>query len=207
MEGEVVLDGNLKITSDGDVFFRDGNEWHKKSFENVRSPYYTVSAKVDGRRKAVSVHRLVATYFVPNPEGKPYVNHIDGNKRNNKASNLEWVTQSENLKHAIRIGLIETKPYVCECCGQKTRIKECLCTSCRIKLISLENKREKEEMIDKAVNYIKTSDLPVRKLAALLDVWAESIYSWRNEERKPSESNARKIIRTFEGLENAENEA
>jgi hypothetical protein len=51
------------------------------------------------------IHRLVATLFVPNPDNKPCVNHIDGNKCNNHYSNLEWLTQAENNRHAIDTGL------------------------------------------------------------------------------------------------------
>ena len=47
----------------------------------------------------------MAETFIPNPNNKPQVNHIDGNKQNNQLSNLEWVYEFENAEHAIRIGL------------------------------------------------------------------------------------------------------
>ena len=53
------------------------------------------------------VNRLVAQAFIPNPENKPFVNHIDGVKTNNHVDNLEWSTELENTKHAIEIGLIK----------------------------------------------------------------------------------------------------
>lgn len=60
-----------------------------------------------GHKKPVKVHRLMAKTFLLNPENKPEVNHIDGNRMNNNLSNLEWVTRSENERHAWRTGLKE----------------------------------------------------------------------------------------------------
>jgi hypothetical protein len=58
-----------------------------------------------GFNKIKMIHTLVAEAFIPNPDCKKFVNHIDGNKRNNHVSNLEWVTSKENMSHAIRTGL------------------------------------------------------------------------------------------------------
>lgn len=69
---------------------------------NHRQGYSLVWLCDSEGRHGMSVHRLVAEAFVGNPESKPQVNHIDGNKSNNFAENLEWVTGRENTLHAYR---------------------------------------------------------------------------------------------------------
>lgn len=77
----------------------------KRGKRRKLKPYYAGSGYmvVMINQSKVYVHRLVASLFIPNPEDKPQVNHIDGDKTNNRADNLEWVTQSENQKHRYSV--------------------------------------------------------------------------------------------------------
>ena len=90
------------VSSCGRVFGCKGNEMKQTT---TNRGYKRITLSIDGKEERWSVHRLVALLFVPNPEQKPQVNHIDGNKENNDISNLEWCTASENNKHAFRTGL------------------------------------------------------------------------------------------------------
>lgn len=74
--------------------------------QRVHEGYYDCRIKdKDGRKRSPRIHRLVAEVFVDNPENKIVVNHIDGNKLNNSADNLEWSTYLENNLHALETGL------------------------------------------------------------------------------------------------------
>ena len=105
------------VTKDGRVFkppvtIEQGNQskrWKKELPLREVNPsidssgYFQVRQKVGARSYYVS--RLVAQAWIPNPEHKPQVNHIDGDTINNDASNLEWATPSENVRHAYTTGL------------------------------------------------------------------------------------------------------
>lgn len=78
----------------------------------TRSMYLAVSLSKNDKLKRFLVHRLVAEAFIDNAEEKPFVNHIDANRQNNKASNLEGVTAKENTRHAQKLGnMRKAKPY------------------------------------------------------------------------------------------------
>ncbi|MFA5382237.1 MAG: NUMOD4 motif-containing HNH endonuclease [Candidatus Micrarchaeia archaeon] len=72
------------------------------SNKNGKGGYLSVVLQCNGKIRCTRLHRLVAEAFIPNSKNKDEVNHIDGNKQNNYVENLEWVTKSENVLHAIK---------------------------------------------------------------------------------------------------------
>ena len=93
------------ITSDGEIY--SDNSGKMKTRNKQGTEYQIINlTTVDGRKKTFRLHRLVMLAFKPIENSKDYeVNHIDGNKLNNKLENLEWCTSSENQQHAFRTGL------------------------------------------------------------------------------------------------------
>ena len=96
--------GNIKSLSFGPKNICLSNTEQLLKTSKSSTGYVHVQLYKDGKSKTVNVHRLVANAFVKNPFNKPEVNHIDANRSNNHADNLEWVTHSENLKHAVKTG-------------------------------------------------------------------------------------------------------
>lgn len=81
-----------------------------KSYSPNCSGYVSTSLHKNKVIKKWLVHRLIAMTFIPNPENKPFVNHINGIRHDNRVENLEWCTAAENLIHAYRF--LNKKPYV-----------------------------------------------------------------------------------------------
>lgn len=110
---EVSTEGRVKNTCTGTVLVAS----------NDSRGYPSVTIRASDGQHTKNVHRLVAETFLPNPENKRTVNHIDGNKRNNRISNLEWNTVSENVAHAYRTGL-KHRPDTCGSPKRRVRIVE-----------------------------------------------------------------------------------
>lgn len=94
---EVSNMGKVKNANNGNTV----KPWRQKS------GYLNADLHLNGVKKSYRVHRLVAEAFIPNPDGKTEVNHIDGNKENNAVDNLEWATHKENMGHAFDNGLCQ----------------------------------------------------------------------------------------------------
>lgn len=103
-------EGLYQIDDSGNIFTtrRQGTDGRRIRSCIDKSGYERVYLCKRGKHRTFLLHRLVAETFLDNPENKPCVNHIDGNKQNNNVNNLEWVTYSENMKHAVRNNLNKT---------------------------------------------------------------------------------------------------
>jgi len=96
---------NYLVSDRGRVFSFYTNKVLKPGKD--KDGYLHVILYKNGVRKKHRIHRLVALVFIPNPENKPTVNHIDGCKTINHADNLEWCTHSENSQHGYDTGLMQ----------------------------------------------------------------------------------------------------
>lgn len=100
----VKISQSYSINENGDV--RNDKTGHIKiPFVNKANGYKTVDLWEDGKSHKKTIHRLLAEAFIPNPENKPTVDHIDGNRQNNSLSNLRWATYSEQNSRFETMGV------------------------------------------------------------------------------------------------------
>lgn len=92
-----------EVDTEGNVYSLRFNR--KLSPKNNWDGYLRIQLWDHGKCRFVAIHRLIAEAFVPNPDNKPLINHKNGNKQDNRAENLEWCTQQENIRHAWSEGL------------------------------------------------------------------------------------------------------
>lgn len=160
--------GIYRITPEGKVFTQTkrkiplvgkGMEFtgeFKFILEPEREMTYTLNNRgylsVVVRRKTHMLHRLVAQAFIPNPEGKPFVNHKDGNKLNNHVDNLEWCTAAENNQHARDNGLHK------QARGHKIQYQ-----SDATKQRALSNLKDKSKLTPDEVRYVRRVHIPRSK--------------------------------------------
>ena len=150
-EGRVFSQSKLKIPLVGKGMQHTGE--FKIILKPERELTYTLNIRgyysVGIMKKTFMVHRLVAKAFIPNPENKPQVNHIDGDKLNNHYNNLEWCTAQENIRHAFDTGLNKGT------LGQPAQYK-----STATKQICLANLKDKSKLSFDEVRYVRSVFIP-----------------------------------------------
>lgn len=100
-------EGRYEIFEDGTIINLKNNSPICQWKDNVG--YMQISIRKDGKKKYMRVHRLVAEHFIPNPNNLPQVNHIDGDKTNNRVDNLEWTDNKTNTQHGYDNNLYHSK--------------------------------------------------------------------------------------------------
>lgn len=99
-------------TPTGHIFSRKSGTWRELKPQTDTDGYLQVRLYKNGRGRLIFVHDIIAETFIENPKRRHEVNHIDGNKKNNCTSNLEWSTRRDNMLHAHSIGLVKTQKTI-----------------------------------------------------------------------------------------------
>lgn len=115
---DYMISNHMQVKSLEKIFNIKIQKMEERILKPIISPNQTgvIYLRVDlckhNKKKKFQIHRLVAQAFIPNPNNKPMVNHIDNDPLNNHVDNLEWVTASENMQHATRQGRLRNDGYI-----------------------------------------------------------------------------------------------
>lgn len=171
--------GKIRVAKDGRIYKpKEGGYVLAPQYHFGRDgKYRAVSIQENGKQVHLFVHRLVAEAYIPNPENKPEVNHLDGDPSNNNVENLEWCTRRENAVHAVKTGLmptIATQGIPCRRCGTLIlRSKDGLCSACRLQErinYSLAQRNDQRgKMIEDAFEKLDLGNISERDFNIILD--------------------------------------
>ena len=174
---KLAIYGNIKSLK---RIVKTGRNGHRVIQESIIKPridkrgYKIVSLRIYPQKYFLSLHRLVAETFIPNPNDYPVINHIDGNPSNNNVKNLEWCTQSYNVKCAFKCG--KAKPFINT---YETRNGKLPCTPIKVLQYSLNNEFIKEYSSIKEASVItKTSSKGISLCCRNLQKTANNFH-WR----------------------------
>nr|QBK85312.1 MAG: HNH endonuclease [Iridovirus LCIVAC01] len=150
-----------RIYNNGQIYSDKTNKYINL---RIRGGYYRINLYHNNIRRTYSVHRLIAQYFCENLDKKPIVNHKDGNKLNNHYTNLEWVTQSENVKHSYSLGL-QTAKRINQYARKDKDKRVILCTFNNIREATESVKFKSRGTISSIMTYISMACTDVRNTA------------------------------------------
>lgn len=172
LKNKKMRDGRLLVFENGEIFRIKGKLFYKCSkINNSRGGRYKcITYVVDGKQTNEYVHRLMAEAFIPNPDNKEQVNHIDNDGHNNDLKNLEWVTSLENHIHAREMlgnySMKNAKPCIfCESAMTKSALQ--VCKSCSSKVKRLKTIEEKIKKLDEKFSNVDLDALTNREKVML----------------------------------------
>ncbi len=169
---------NYMVDKEGNVYSKNYNKTGiMKIMKQRKNRYGYMQIQItrdDGKRKLMSVHRLVALTFIPKVKGKDYINHKNGIKNDNRVENLEWCTASENTKHSFYI----TKTQSIE------KLKEQALKNIEIKRKNPKLTIEQINEIEKAYSTSKTSHRKLAKKYGCGKTLIGTVLRIRKEERE-----------------------
>lgn len=168
MKGKIVRNGLFKVYPSGEIYKKKNGQWEKAHIgvNKIRnSKYQLVSTMENSKQVTAYVSRLMAEAFVPNPENKPNVVHLDGDSSNDNIDNLAWMTHKERAQTFVDMGRgrkLEDAGKPCIICGELTVTKDGICPKCKNNKKLYKKQLEKLEIVREKFRDVKMEHLSKR---------------------------------------------